>query len=378
MQPGGRPQSGLRGRRERSVTGALISGRAATFDAAVARAAEILAASRLPLVAGLMADVATTRAAIRLAERLRGAFDHVGAAERLHDISALRETGMMLVSPTEARRRADLLVMIGPSVLDRWPEAIAFLGDGKAMIRQPDAPERRLLWLGAPGSGRPGAAGLETIEVDRDEIAGTLAALRARIAGRPSAAGLLEAAVLDRLAEAMKAARFGVAVWTAADLDPLAVEMLTGMIKDLNAATRWSGLPVGDGAHGAGIAVVSGWMTGLPPPLSFGRGRAEHDPWCFAAERLLASGEADALIWVATGAAAPAPPETNRPVILVTDGAATAAAAAVIPVGRAGVDHEALLFDPRLATFRAHPAAAPSGAVTAAEALARLTQALPC
>lgn len=361
------------------MAAALIAGRAAEVDAAVARAVEILAASRLPLVAGLMPDVAAARAAIRLAERLRGAFDHVGAAERLRDIAVLRDAGLMLVSPTEARRRADLLLLAGPSVLERWPDAVAFLGDRDAMIAAADAPARRIVWLGSPPGAPAGDGAPEAIPIGPDDLAGALGALRARIAGRPSGSGAADAAALDRLAEAMKAARFGVAVWAAADLDPLAVEMLAGLVKDLNAATRWSGLPVGDAGHGAGIAMVSGWLTGLPPPLGFGRGHAEHDPWQFSTERLLASGEADALIWVATGAGAPPPPRTNRPTIVITDRMeAAAAASAAIRVGRAGIDHDALLFDPRLATFRAHAADNPSGALTAAAAIARLTQALPC
>ena len=57
-----------------------------------------------------------------------------------------------------------------------------------------------------------------------------LAALRARVAGRPVGKTRLAAKALDALAAALRGARFGVAVWSAAELDALTIEMLCGLV----------------------------------------------------------------------------------------------------------------------------------------------------
>ena len=106
-----------------------------------------------------------------------------------------------------------------------------------------------------------------------------LAVLRAHIAGRP--AGKIAKPVAT-LATALQAARFGVAVWSAASLDALAIEMLFGLIDDLNAGDalqRLWPLAPGDNAHG--VLQACGWMTGFPLRTGFGRGYPEHDPWRF-------------------------------------------------------------------------------------------------
>ena len=48
----------------------------------------------------------------------------------------------------------------------------------------------------------------------------------------------------NQVAAELKRARFGVAIWSAAELDRLTIEMLCGLVNDLNEGTRFSGLPL--------------------------------------------------------------------------------------------------------------------------------------
>src|SRR4051794_22461890 len=57
-----------------------LDGSPVALEAAVARAAAILAGSRQPVFAGLGADVAGVGAALQLADRLGGVVDHAGSA----------------------------------------------------------------------------------------------------------------------------------------------------------------------------------------------------------------------------------------------------------------------------------------------------------
>ena len=86
---------------------AWIDGKAVTLKAAIAEAAKLLGASRFPLIAGLGADVAGTRAAIALAERLGAAIDHMHSDVLLRRLDSMREAEVMITTAADARARAD-------------------------------------------------------------------------------------------------------------------------------------------------------------------------------------------------------------------------------------------------------------------------------
>src|SRR5215472_6344558 len=95
---------------------AWIGGKPAAFERALDEAVRLLAASRCPLISGLGTDMAGARAAILLAERIGGIVDHMHSHALLRDLAVLREAGMMLTTPDEARRRAETLLLVGPSL----------------------------------------------------------------------------------------------------------------------------------------------------------------------------------------------------------------------------------------------------------------------
>ena len=55
----------------------------------------------------------------------------------LRDLDVMREAGIMLTTPNEARLRADLLLMVGAGLLEAWPQL----------------PERLLIAAGAAAAG---------------------------------------------------------------------------------------------------------------------------------------------------------------------------------------------------------------------------------
>src|ERR1700751_2015464 len=107
---------------------AWIDGRPVVLQAAISEAAKLLAACRAPVLAGLGTDIAGPRAVIALAQRLRGAVDHIHAGTILRDLAVTREAGMMVTTPNEARLRADVLLLIGPSLEKTAPQLVQWLG----------------------------------------------------------------------------------------------------------------------------------------------------------------------------------------------------------------------------------------------------------
>ena len=128
---------------------ASIDGAPASLDDAAAAAARLLARSRQPLIAGLGADIDGARAAIALAERVGGVIEHMHSAALLRDLDCLRETGIMLTTPGEARVRADVVLLVGDGLTEAWPHL------NERLLAPPARPEgadvkRRIVWLAPP------------------------------------------------------------------------------------------------------------------------------------------------------------------------------------------------------------------------------------
>ncbi len=297
----------------------LIRGRAAALDEAVREAAALLSATSCPVIAGLGTCAAGAEAAAALAASCGATLDHACSDALLSDLGAMREYGWIVATPLLARARADIVLLVGAGL------------DGFALppapSLAPDAPRR-------------------VLQFSPDELLPRLGVLRALAAGRPVASGADSDGALASLAETLRAARYGVAVWSASTMDEIEVEALCGLVSDLNAKTRWAGLPLPAPSNAEGVARALGWTTGFPVRVGFGRGRAEHDPWRLDVTRMVESGEADAAVWVQAMEPGPPPWKRRVPLIAVTaPGARFAEPPEVaITVGRPGVDHDAVLF----------------------------------
>jgi formylmethanofuran dehydrogenase subunit B len=360
---------------------ASIDGAPASFDDAAAAAARLLAQSAQPLITGLGTDIDGARAAITLAERVGGVIDHMHSAALLRDLTSMRETGVMLTTPGEARVRADVVLLVGDGLTETWPAL------NERLLQPPARPDgvdvkRRIVWL-APAIGARIRGFEGNIEIWRAErgatLAVNLAALRARIKNRPIAnprlaRSALHLSALDSIATTIKAARFGVAVWTAGSLGALEIEMIHGLVRDLNETTRFSTLPLAAPDNGAGVLAACGWMTGFPMRTGFGAGVPIHDPWRFDAERLVASGESDCVLWIsALGAPPPAWLSAVNVIALCEPPTKLAREPNVrIAIGRPGVDHDAVMHSSEAGTLVAVRASERSAAPSVAEALERI------
>jgi formylmethanofuran dehydrogenase subunit B len=355
---------------------AWINGNFTPLDEAIRGGARLLAQSKQPLIAGLGVDVAGARAAVALAEELGGVLDHMHSQAILRDLDCARETGVMQTTPLEARVRADVLFLVGPDLDLNSPEL-------SATLRAPANPEgkaltRKIFWMCPGRNAKIGDLAIETIGGDPKRLPLLLAALRGRIANRPVALRGALAKLIDQLAAQLRSARFGVAIWSAHTIDAMPLEMLNGMVLDLNERTRFSSLPLGLADNAAGVLSATGWMTGYPMRTGFGRGPAEHDPWRFCTARLDESREIDCTVWLSAYRALPPDWPTRAPVIALTGHAAKFAENPVvhIAIGCPGVDHDGTSFCAASGTLRHYRASRPSQAISAAAALGRLAESI--
>jgi len=351
---------------------AWIDGRPVELQAACAEAARLLQQCRLPVIAGLGTDVAGARAAIALAQRAGAVVDHMHSEALLRDLDVMRDAGMMTTTPGEARLRADVLLLVGPLPDDSLPQLLS---------AKPDKGERTVIWL-CPKRALPRGpvfgGKMQTVDRSPDRLPTLLAALRAAVAGRPVGAAPIAVKTNQSVADQLKAARFGTAVWSAATLDSLTLEMLCGLIKDLNAKTRFSGLPLPPDDNASGVLQVCGWMSSLPPRTGFARAFAEHDPWRFDARRLVDSGEADCVVWISAYRPTPPPWTRGVPTIALTgDGARFPHRPRVhVLVGRPGVDHDVIEYLPAGGTLAWKAATATRTTIRVSDALNQIAAAL--
>jgi formylmethanofuran dehydrogenase subunit B len=351
---------------------AWIGGKPAALERALAEAAGLLAASQCPLITGLGTDVAGARAAIGLAERIGAVVDHMNADMLLRDLAVLREAGMMLTTPNEARLRADTLLLVGPGLEKDTPELTRCLG------LNGDSPHPRAIVRLCPGRAATPMRWEMRIGRGPDQLPTLLAAVRARLADRPVGKTGVSAKAITDLATQLKAARFGVAAWSARDLDALVIEMLCGIVADLNAHTRFTGFSIAPGDNAGGVLQACGWMTGFPMRTGFGRGYPEHDPWRFDGARMVTGREADCVLWISAYRETPPPWGGGPPVIALTTGdAALGGAPAVqIEVGRPGVDHDGVEHFSPLGTLIAVEATRRSETVSVADVVGRIAAAM--
>jgi formylmethanofuran dehydrogenase subunit B len=380
--------------------GSIVDGNEADTDAALTRAAQLLANARRPLFGGLATDVAGARALYPLAAACGAILDHLHGDALSAATLALQDRGSFFTTLSEVRSRADLLVFFGCQPSRRYPRFFTRMLAGSEIARE-------LVFVGceadAAAHGFPRTR-VETLLPDAEPF-DTLALWSALSEGRDAAklsrtddgpddhASTAAATMLASLQARIASARYTVIVYEPAALPgphaALLIEALNRIVKALNRTTRAACLALGgdDGALTVNQTVT--WLSGMPlrtrvatPARLAHTAPLDHDPYRYRASRLLAQREVDALLWVASFApeAWPASLDPAIPLIVLGHPALADAAKArgantvFIPVATPGIDSGGHLF--RVDSSVVMPLAAARGAAleTVASLAARLSE----
>lgn len=256
----------------------LVSGKPATLEEAVKRAAEILKQSQRPVIAGLSTDIHGMRALTPLAAKLKADLQHINQASLQRNMQAMQSAGWFTTTLSEVKNRADVIVCIGTDIVTHNPRFFErFVWVKDAMFTDPSA--RKIVYLGGEKldktPGREGAwalpsrPALEGSSRGAADLPNILAALNALLLNKPLKADTVAGiamADLQKLAETLKQAKYAVLTWAAKDLDfphaSLAVQQITNIVGTLNQTTRAAGLPLGGSDGDYSINNVHAWQTG--------------------------------------------------------------------------------------------------------------------
>ncbi|TIP47507.1 tungsten formylmethanofuran dehydrogenase [Mesorhizobium sp.] len=364
---------------------AWIGNRETLVERAAAHAAALLGSSRCP-VFSLDTDIHGTRAAIALAERVGAAYDHADGAAVSREAALFTDKGAMTVAPGETRRRADVVVIVGelPKIHHQ------FIGELAETVPDLSAPlsgrnQREIFVVGSNETTAPRLSNGRTatlLSCGEASLGATLAALRAQWRGRQTSQPVSN---FDDFAKALEAAHFPVFLFSGDVTEGLALEMLHGLITDLNRKSRASGLHLPASENGWGSALASTWMTGFPLRTGFARGFPEFDPWRFDVARMIAAGEADLHLRISSSIVQPQKKRNRMALIALAKTQQPVAGAAVtIAIGEAGVDHQAVVYSSRTGSLRSVDARAASELPSAATVIRLVAShvsaeaALPC
>ncbi|WP_336739585.1 hypothetical protein [Aureimonas altamirensis] len=279
---------------------AFVAGAETTLDQAIDAAALALARARHVLVTGLDADANAVRSAHHLARACGGVIDHAGSDRIYPFLSAFRDHGLVMGVPSEVRRRADRVLVVGADAATLHPCFLESLAKTAPDLPTPLEGPRRLFWLGPESApcAIPAVVQPEFAACPPHRLTEALAILRARLKGHRHGSGPLGEADQARLLAFVQGARFGAVVWAAAATDAIGNEMAAGLVDDLNTERRFTCVPLlpDDGAYGA--ALLSTSITGFPLRVSYAGPAPHHDPYEFDGMRMIAQGECDLVLAV--------------------------------------------------------------------------------
>ena len=332
---------------------ARVAGQEVSLEVAVAKAAELLKDTKLPLIGGCATDVNGVRGLLALADRSGAVVDNMNFTGARNNFLALQDSGWMNTTLAEVKNRCDLLLVVGTDLEGFAPRFFErYLWNKESMFIE-DTSEREVIYLGRAPSGEastsPKGKKAQVFPCAIEDLAEVVAVLRALVKKQPiratSVAGIA-VADLQLIADKLKAATYGVVTWAAGALAysqaELTVQTLSETIKDLNNQnTRCSGLPLAGKEGDQTANQVCGWTTGYPARTRFSRGYPEYDPFLNETKTLLDKGEVDALVWVQAFNVNAVPPVTDLPTIVVGRSGMTFTKEpdVFIPVGTPGIDH---------------------------------------
>jgi formylmethanofuran dehydrogenase subunit B len=340
-----------------SDTQPRVNGEPVSLEQAAQHAATLLNQSKQPVIGGMASDINGLRAAMSLADKSRATVDSMDSDSAFRNLLVLQDTGWMTTTLTEVRNRVDLLVVVGSDIEKDYPRFFERMVWNDESMFDYDTSEREVIYLGPQPSGTAStspqgkkAQVLPCADADLPEVLSVLRALSKGKTVQAEQVGGIAISALSELADKLKAARYSVIVWASGSMKfahaEVTIQTLCEMIKELNADTRCSGLPLGGKEGSTSVYNVSSWQAGYPMRTSFNRGFPDYDPYLADSNTMLENGEVDCLIWVSSFNTERTPPRTAVPTIVVgRSGMVFEQEPEVyIPVGVPGIDHAGRTF----------------------------------
>lgn len=323
------------------------------LEKAIEKAAEILVKSKYPLIYGLSNTcVEAIEVAVELAEVLHGVIDNTTVVCHGPTTLAVQEVGAVTATFAPMLHLADLVVFWGCNPREAHMNHISRLIMSKGKFVE-GRKGRRVVVVDVRKTLTVDTADMY-IQVEPGRDLEVLTALRMAIKEleieSPTVAGVPREKILE-LAEMMRSARYGIVFFgmglTQSEARFRAIEEAIRLVQDLNEWTKFVLLPMRGHYNVNGANQVLLWSTGYPYAVDFSRGFPRMFVGVTTSPDLLANGDVDAALVIASDPAAHFPRKAVEhlakiPVVVVDSkwSLTTAFADIVIPAGLVGIECE--------------------------------------
>ena len=337
--------------------GCRVDGKPAGLDEGIARAAEILAGARRPLVTGLEhASIESQRIAFKIASRLGAQLDTTTRPGRQAYWLAVQDVGAVGCTLGEIRHRSELIIawranpaLTHPRHFERYSlDALGEFvprGRGDRYLVAVDHEETTTTKL-ADSFIRLGP------EHDHDVLT-TLRALARGVAidaEEFTARTRSSLKTWQDLVHKMKGARHGALLFEP-DADRLRNGAILRLVRELNEHTRFVASPLSGPGNPTGAEQVALWSAGYPGAIDLARGSPRYLPDESTTAALLERGGVDAILVVSGDLASQSTPQAMTtlagvPMVVLGDDdtLTTRMATVTLGVGRLGIEDSGTVF----------------------------------
>lgn len=280
----------------------LRAGASAEMDAALTDAASVLVESQGRVLVYLGSDLTSQaqRAAVALADLLRGTVDSATSETAAAGLLAAQRRGRVTATLGEIRNRGDVFLFWGVDPGQRYPRFLSRTLQ-PAGSQVPDGRSGRFVIAVNIGGDRGPAGADLTVSLEPSEEIAALSLMRAAVLDHPvrSVPASLAGAVglIGRLADARYAVLVHDAEPTSEPRSPLRAEGLIALAQALNGPTRAVLSSLRAGGNQPGSEAVLTWQTGYPFAVDHAQGHPRYMPGDRGLDRL-ASGRFTAALVV--------------------------------------------------------------------------------
>jgi formylmethanofuran dehydrogenase subunit B len=289
---------------------ATIDGREVEVEAAVEEAAQILVQARYPLIYGLSDTTCEAqRLAVAIADLVGSSIDTTTSVCHGPSGIAFQGVGESTATLGEIKNRADLVIYWGGNPAESHPRHFTkYSVTPKGLYTPNGKKDRTVVLVDVRRTPSVRAADI-FIQVKPKRDFELLWALRAMVKGRnvdrsiEEKTGVAWETLVD-LVERMKNCRYGVLFFgmglTMTRGRHFNSGALLALATDLNEYTHFVAKPVRGHGNVTGADNVLSWQSGYPFGVNYGRGYPRFNPGEFTTVDLMARGEADAAMIIAS------------------------------------------------------------------------------
>jgi formylmethanofuran dehydrogenase subunit B len=289
---------------------AAIEGRPASFEEAVERAAQILTGATFPITYGLSDTTCEAqRVAVAISDWIGGNVDTTTSVCHGPSGMAFQGVGEVTCSLGEVKNRADFLIFWGGNPAESHPRHFtkySLMPKGEFLPNGRKDRTAVLIDVRKTKSAKAADIFLQIRPRSDFELAWAMRGLAAGVEIDPSieqATGISLDVLKDVVAR-MKKAKFGVILFgmglTMTRGKHLNSEAVLALARDMNKYTRFTAKPMRGHGNVTGADNVVTWQTGYPFGVNLNRGYPRFNPGEFTTSDLLARGEADAALIIAS------------------------------------------------------------------------------